>query len=210
MSLLSGDNAVESVSAYSQCDWPALPPPVPVVLVVPPKEPCPYLPERAAQFRAVYADRMPAELYCRFMDAGFRRSGKIIYQPICSGCRACVPLRVAVSRFSPGKSQRRCRRRNGDLKVDASRPVPTDEKFELYRRYMVRWHGAKDEINFESFESFLYDSPVDSVEFTYRDPAGRLLAVGICDVSSSSLSSVYYWHEPDEWWRRPGDVRGVV
>ena len=45
------------------------------------------------------ASRCPAEVYHRFMDAGFRRSGKLVYQPVCRGCRACVPLRVPVATF---------------------------------------------------------------------------------------------------------------
>ena len=78
-------------------------------------------------------------------------------------------------------------------------PKPTDEKFDLYRRYQIDWHekadGGEDR---ESFESFLYDSPVQSVEFCYRDVAGKLLAVGICDVAPQSLSSVYFYHDPLE------------
>ena len=48
----------------------------------------------------------------------------------------------------------------------------------------------------ESVAAFLYDSPTETLEFTYRDAAGRLLAVGICDVSANSLSSVYFYFDP--------------
>src|SRR5258708_26834742 len=46
------------------------------------------------------------------------------------------------------------------------------------------------------FERFLYESPVESLEFCYREPGGRLLAVGICDVGPESLSSVYFYFDP--------------
>jgi arginine-tRNA-protein transferase len=144
---------------------------------------------------------MSADAYHRFMDAGFRRSGRLVYQPVCAGCRRCVPLRVPVAAFTPSKSQRRCRRRNQDLRIESGPAEPTAEKFELYRRYTRIWHDKADDDPEEdeaSFESFLYDSPVDTIEFCYRDAGGRLLAVGICDVSASSLSSVYFYHEPDE------------
>jgi arginine-tRNA-protein transferase len=39
---------------------------------------------------------------------------------------------------------------------------------------------------------------VETLEFTYRDSAGRLLAAGICDVCRQSLSSVYFYHDPAE------------
>ena len=158
---------------------------------------CPYLPGRIATSRAFYAPNLSGELYHQFMDAGFRRSGRLIYQPICRGCRSCLPIRVPVGTFCPGKSQRRCWRRNQDLRITISDPEPTDERFELYRRYQALWHDKSDEDR-DAFESFLYDSPVPTAEFSYRDPAGRLLAVGICDVSSISLSSVYFYYDPEE------------
>ena len=179
--------------------YPAPPPPVKVPLVTLGEHACPYLPGRLSQSRALWAERMPGELYHRFMDAGFRRSGKLVYQPVCRGCRACTPIRVSVESFRPSKSQRRCRRRNADLGVTVAEPVATDEKHELYRRYVTGRHRqpAGDESR-ESFEGFLHASPVESVEFSYRDAAGRLLAVGICDLCGESLSSVYFYFEPEE------------
>jgi leucyl-tRNA---protein transferase len=174
-----------------------LPPPVAIDLVVLPENPCPYLPDRLARNRAFRAQRIPGQVYHAFMDAGFRRSGKVIYQPMCNGCRACMPIRVPVERFQPSKSQRRCWRANLDLKVITGPPTPAEEKFELYQRYQRDWHArpaAEDDR--ESFEMFLYDSPVESIEFCYRDNNNRLLAVGICDVCDRSLSSVYFYFDP--------------
>ncbi len=61
---------------------------------------------------------------------------------------------------------------------------------------MTQWHGESEEISFESFETFLYDSPVETIEFSYRDAVGTLLAVGLCDVCPESLSSVYFYFDP--------------
>jgi len=185
-----------------------LPPPVVVQLVSTGDHPCPYLPGRIATNRAFLAERIHPEIYHAFMDAGFRRSGKFVYQPACSGCRACVPIRVPVATFTPSKSQRRCARRNADLTVDVAPAEATDEKFDLYRRYTNDRHRG-EEPDRASFETFLYDSPVDSLEFTYRDRGGRLLGVGICDVSARSLSSVYFYFDPaDE--RRGLGTFGVI
>jgi arginine-tRNA-protein transferase len=189
---------VQASSSFSH--YPALPPPLRVSLLVLPEHDCPYLPGRRSLSRAFMVGRLPGEAYHRFMDAGFRRSGRLVYQPVCRGCRACVPLRVPVATFAASKSQRRCWRRNQDLIVTAGDPDPTDEKYELYRRYATEWHGKADDDGEgrDTFESFLYDSPVDTVEFQYRDDAGRLLAVGICDLCDRSLSSVYFYHDPAE------------
>jgi arginine-tRNA-protein transferase len=156
--------------------------------------------------RALWAEQIPPGLYHRFMDAGFRRSGKLLYQPACRGCRACLPIRVPVATFRPDKSQRRSRRRNQDLIVSVSEPVATDEKFELYRKFLAGRFERSDpeEESRESFERFLYDSPVQTLEFEYRDGAGRLVAVGLCDVCRESLSSVYFYYDPAESRRGPG------
>jgi arginyl-tRNA--protein-N-Asp/Glu arginylyltransferase len=175
--------------------YPALPAPVTLKLHTLPQHPCVYLPGRTAQMRGFAAERVSPEIYDAFMNAGFRRSGRLIYQPICSGCRACVPIRVEVDRFVPRKSQRRRLRKNADILLSVDSPKTTDEKFSLYCRYLQQWHGEAAHSR-EEFERFLYDSPVQTLEFTYRDSGGQLLAVGICDVCASSLSSVYFYFEP--------------
>jgi arginine-tRNA-protein transferase len=179
--------------------YPAIPPPVRIRLTTLGEHACPYLPGRMSTSRAVWAEQLPPELYHAFMDAGFRRSGKLLYQPACRGCRACRSIRVPVTEFRPSKSQRRCRRRNDDLRVSAGEPVATDEKYDLYRRFLAgRFDRCGDDESRESFERFLYDSPVQTLEFEYRDGGGRLLAVGICDVCNDSLSSVYFYFDPAE------------
>jgi arginyl-tRNA--protein-N-Asp/Glu arginylyltransferase len=185
----------DRVSLPQFSHYPAMAPPVEVRLSSLAEHECSYLPGRLATSRAFLTDRMPGELYHRFMDAGFRRSGRVFYQPTCGGCRACIPVRVPLAKFRPDKSQRRCARRNSDLRITAGEPKATEEKFALYSRYLAEWHGREAD-DFESFRSFLYDSPVDSVEFEYRDAEGALLAVGICDVCEQSLSSVYFFFDP--------------
>jgi len=167
-----------------------------------PEHPCPYFSHRVAQYRACRAESIPGSFYHDLMDANFRRSGTILYQPICRGCRLCVQIRVPVQRFAPSKSQRRCWRRNADLTLTFNAPQLTEEKFDLYRRYLRDWHqpdrdgGDREEPTIEDLQRFLYESPVETIEFTYRDAGHRLLAVGICDVCAESLSSVYFFFNP--------------
>jgi arginine-tRNA-protein transferase len=199
------------------CAYPSLPPPVRVPLRVFGDEPCPYLPGRVATHRGLLAGSVDPGVYHRFMDRAYRRSGHVLYQPVCRGCRQCTPLRVPVATFRPSKSQRRCARRNADLAVSTGRPTATDEKYDLYRRYQLGWHGPRaadadapgGAPSRDGFESFLYDSPVDSLEFEYRDPSGRLLAVGICDACAASLSSVYFYFDPADAGRGLGTFGAV-
>jgi arginine-tRNA-protein transferase len=185
-----------------------LPPPIDVRLVTTDEHPCAYLPGQVARNRALLAGRLGGSVYQAFMDAGFRRSGRMVYQPTCPACRACVAIRVPVSAFEPSKSQRRCARRNEDLSITSGDPRPTDEKYDLFRRYVLARHGDAMAER-ETFDSFLYESPVDTIEFTYRTRAGTLLAVGICDVSPASLSTVYFYFDPSEAKRGLGTFGAV-
>jgi len=189
---------------------PPLSPPIKVPLTVVDEHPCPYLPGRTAQTRAFAAASFPPDLYHRFMDANFRRAGSVFYQPICHGCRECMAIRIPVDAFRPSKSQRRCRRRNQDLGMEVGEPCATDEKYELYRRYVAARHATPVPEDREGFEGFLYTSPVQTVEVCYREGGGRLLAVGICDGCSHSLSSVYFYYDPAESRRRSLGTFGVL
>jgi len=109
-------------------------------------------------------------------------------------------MRVPVEAFQMSKSQRRVWRRNSDLTVDVGEPVADQERFALYLKYIKEWHGKQepDDHSYRSFVSFLYESPVPTREYQYRDPAGKLIGVGICDVSDRWMSSVYFYHDPSE------------
>jgi arginine-tRNA-protein transferase len=165
------------------------------------KHVCQYLPGKVSTFRAFEADAMiSGEAFQRLMDAGFRRSGTLIYQPMCAGCRECVPLRVPVETFVPSKSQRRVLRQNKDVVVRVGRPDATREKWELYEKYQREWHKHRsaDREELSDFIAFLYHSPVESAEFEYRDAWGKLLGVGIGDLCPQSYSSVYFYFDPRE------------
>ena len=179
--------------------WPSWPLPIlaPDVTVTP-RQVCGYLPGRLSTLRWFEAPALSGEDYQRLQDAGFRRSGSIFYQPLCAGCRACVPLRVPVTTFAPTRSQRRVLRRNRDVTVRIAPPEPTHEKWDLYDRYQREWHrktpAEADDV--ADFVASLYRAPVESVEFEYRDRWGSLLGVGIGDLCPRSLSSVYFYFDP--------------
>jgi leucyl-tRNA---protein transferase len=190
-----------------------LPPPLPIRLTTLPSHDCNYLPGQSATTRAFRTNELPGDIYHQFMDAGFRRNGTVIYQPICADCHACVPIRVPVHQFKSTRSQRRCWARNQDLAISISAPELTDEKHALYARYMTQWHGhpaGSPDLDRDTLQTFLYESPVETLEFSYRDPAGQLLGVGICDVCRHSLSSVYFYFDPDRQDRSLGTFSALT
>ena len=96
---------------------------------------CAYLKDREWALRMRLAPRDDA-VYRRLLESRHRRSGNVVYQPVCKGCTACQPIRVPVDRFQPSKSQRRCLRRNADVLLTTGPTTPTQEKLELHNRFV--------------------------------------------------------------------------
>lgn len=167
--------------------------------------PCNYLPGRQATDEAWISGHTRPAAYHELMNRGFRRSGHILYRPVCEGCNACVPLRVPVAEFEPSRSQRRVLRRNTDVILAVNVPRLTPEKHDLYVRYLRAQHpGSEQGQDEENLREFLYSTCTDTLEFEFRDRAGRLLGVTIADMCEHSLSSVYHYFEPEEARRSVG------
>lgn len=190
--------------------YPAWPAPVPLRLATLMPHPCGYLPGRAATFRAFSAAAIDGSSHEKLMDAGFRRAGRLFYQPACLGCRACTPIRVPVARFRASRSQRRCWKRNADLQVAIGKPTLDDERTGLYAQYQMQRHLEPTAPDRSELYHFLYDSPLETVEVCIRDASRRLLAVGICDVGPNSLSTVYCYYDLSQPRRGLGTLTALV
>jgi len=171
----------------------------------PPGEPfpCPYLPGRAARHVTLLPTPLTPGLYHLLMDLNFRRLGPVFYRPACDECQECRMIRVPVAEFQPSRAQRRCWRRNQDVVVETGSPTPSEEKHALYRRYLESRHDGQMDGTEPEFRSFLYASPIDTVEVTFR-AGDRLLGVGIADREPLALSAVYFYFEPSEAGRSLG------
>jgi len=161
--------------------------------------PCPYLEgrlERRLVTGLAGSDADPR--HDQLIRAGFRRSQGFAYRPACPGCQACLPVRIPVERFSLGRTWRRVLKANADLAAAERDPVPTEEQFALFRRYLDGRHGdgGMAGMAFEDYSSMVADSPVSSLVVEWRDPAGRLIAVSLTDRLLSGLSGVYKFFDP--------------
>lgn len=161
---------------------------------------CSYLPdEQATTLFLDPSQPMDAGVYADLSELGFRRSGDHLYRPHCQRCNACVPARIPVERFEPGRQHKRIFKRNVDVTVTAARPRYTDEYFELYRRYIEQRHADGDMYppSREQFSTFLVRDLPFSKFFEFRT-GSRLLAVAVTDLLPNGLSAVYTFYEPDE------------
>jgi len=162
------------------------------------EHPCPYLPGRVATL--VGASLMPGQrlspaAHETLLARNFRRSGHVVYQPLCTECSACRSIRVPTAAFRPSRSQRRNWRRNSDLDVTIDAPWPSAEKHDIYARYLRDQHDGTMSDDPGAFEAFLYDSPTESREIIYRLD-GRIVAVSLVDCVPGGMSSVYTYFDP--------------
>ena len=154
--------------------------------------PCPYLPDR--RFLAFQVTGRP-EAYRVLMDHRFRRTGAVMYRPMCEDCTACQPIRMEVAKVVHRRDQRRIWRRNQDLTVTWVDHQEDAERIELYRRYQQVVHAEADP--HQPTHLLLEDGGVPGGQLIARDPTGRLVAVSVCDRIGDALSSVYGFYAPN-------------
>lgn len=164
-----------------------------------PEHECNYLPNQKAI--TLFADpdaQLSNQIYSQLAVYGFRRSGQHIYRPSCMNCKACIPVRVPVATFKPGKSQRRVSSKNRDLDILIVKADYHDEHFVLYQKYIKTRHpdGGMDEAEPDKYMEFLTSDWSDTqfVEFRLQR---KLLSVAIIDKLENGLSAVYTFFDPD-------------
>lgn len=164
-----------------------------------PPRPCPYIQGHVEQNVFTELSGPDSEMYYGVLArAGFRRSHGIAYRPSCPGCTACMPVRVVVDDFKPGKTLRRIRNRNSDLEMESHAPVATREQYRLFSRYLMSRHGEGEmaAMMFEDYEAMVADTPLDTSVIEFRDPDGVLGAACLADRLPDGLSAVYSFFEP--------------
>jgi arginine-tRNA-protein transferase len=164
-------------------------------------QPCPYL-DGFIERKVIteIGGPAPQSLYNDLSRAGFRRSHQLAYRPACPTCTACVPVRVAVDRFVPGRSIKRLEALNADLSVATVEAAGSVEQYRLFTRYQLARHADSDMANmgFGDYRAMIEDSPVATSLLTLRDGTGRLVGVCLTDELDDGASAVYSFYDADQ------------
>lgn len=162
--------------------------------------PCPYIPGRLERKIVTELSGPDAEsLHESLSRAGFRRSHSIAYAPACTGCSACVPVRIVVDGFCDKGSFRRIGKLNADVEARRVSARATAEQYRLFSRYQESRHGGSDMalMGFYDYRSMVEDSPIDTFMVEFRTSDDRLVATCLTDRMSDGLSAVYSFFDPD-------------
>lgn len=171
-----------------------------------PSRVCSYVASETASLEyRVFAELSPREVEI-LLERGWRRFGRYVFRPACTNCSKCVPIRIDVNRFRASKSQRRALRRNEHISVSVHRPEVTHQHIDLYNR----WHEDMTERRGwtlqqsdprEYAQGFLTGRFSCLHEMRYFD-GDKLVGIGLLDILPNSISSAYFYHDPD--WRSLG------
>jgi len=179
---------------------------------------CPYLEGRME--RRVVAElvgRDAAALHDALTHAGFRRSHAIVYAPACTGCDACIPVRIVARDFRPNRTQSRLLAQGrAAFAVEERPPIATREQFTLFVDYQQSRHAEGDmaRMDFEDYRALIEDTPVDTVIVEVRaaasessrqkfkgggdsPAAGKLIAACLTDRVGDGLSAVYSFFDSE-------------
>jgi len=162
--------------------------------------PCPYVPGRVERKLIVELpdDGDAPAVYDHLSRVGFRRSHRFAYRPACRSCAACVPVRIAVSRFAHSRSTRRVWSVNRDLtgRLVAAQAEP--EHYQLFVAYQRSRHRTSEmaAMSFHDYRAMVEETPIRTAIAEFRDGTGALAAAVLVDRVDDGLSAVYSYFDP--------------
>jgi arginine-tRNA-protein transferase len=163
--------------------------------------PCPYVQGRTERKVVTEITGPDADnLHDRLSRAGFRRSHNIAYAPVCPSCQACVPIRIPVALFQPGRTLRKIAAANVTLEGFEVPARATAEQFQLFQRYQQARHGDGDmaTMSFYDYRAMVEDTPIETFMVEFRESDDRLVGACLTDRLGDGLSAVYSFFLPGE------------
>lgn len=163
--------------------------------------PCPYLPGRMERrLVAELSGDTAAQFHDVLSQAGFRRSHRFAYVPVCRECSACATVRIVAGAMRRTRTQRKIWKRNVDLTAVEIPPRATQEQFALFNAYQETRHvgGEMARMDFFDFRALVEDTPIETRVVEFRNDCGKLVAACITDRVRDGVSAVYSYFDSQD------------
>ncbi len=164
---------------------------------------CPYIEGKMWRFTYFFAREVLDSELSEILARGWRKFGFYYFKPVCHDCNACIPIRLRTDEFRPTKSQRRVKKKCSEIRVQFNDLEYRDEIFEIYKDHSMARFGKKAEQDDFINSFYLPSCPAIQSEYFIED---KLMAVGFLDLSSDSLSSIYFIYNSDYLKYSPGTM----
>ena len=168
---------------------------------------CAYLSDRLASLEYRLMVNVSGEELEVLLLRGWRRFGPAYFRPACKLCTECVSIRLDVHRFQATQSQKRALKRSKRFKVVVGRPAVDAERLKLHEA----WHSTREDARGWEKASLTEDEYQTQFAFpstTGREMAwydgGRLVALGLVDVTARCVSAAYFFYHPSIAHLSPG------
>ncbi len=170
---------------------------------------CSYFTEKQSRSRLFrIQNTLPPELFEVALNKGYRRCGDVYYQMDCAHCDLCRSYRINIDEFRPSTSQRRVLRKNKDIRFQVVSPIPSPEKEDIYLRYQYEQHYVKDIAADEDIPHFDPHEHITTMHYQMYTNHGltkeielylddKLIGFGIIDLTTVSVSAVYFVFDPN-------------
>lgn len=166
----------------------------------------------------LFQEKLEQEEYLHLLWRGWRRSGCLLYKPIMhKTCCPAYPIRLNVEKFKISKQFRQCANKmlkylglnsvfkdlnsfcdeiksSSRFKAILEPSSVTTSKYNLFEKYQSVIHN--DKTTKQGFYRFLVKAPFESFHLCYYLDE-ELVAVSVLDLLQSSISSVYFYYNPD-------------
>ncbi|MCV6606769.1 MAG: arginyltransferase [Campylobacterales bacterium] len=164
-------------------------------------KPCPYLENTPSKTKYHWMEECTTDAYQKMLEHGYRRFGKLFFNPICEGCYKCLSVRINPQTFLWKRKFKRVLKKNQDLTIVVNRPSITTQHIELHNKYHQDMQGRRDwtqeDITVEQYyRSFVEGAGDFGYEFLYFLDE-KLISVALVDILPKSVSAVYCFYDPD-------------
>jgi len=164
-------------------------------------KPCPYLKNKKSKTKYFWIDNCTTSKYDALLQRGYRRFGKLFFNPICENCNECLSVRINAKAFKFSRSFKRVLKKNKDVKIVFKRPTLTPSHLNLHQKYHTfmnshRGWNTDDTSVSGYFRSFVEGFMEYGYEFLYILD-GKIIGVALVDVLPSGISAIYCFYDPD-------------